>query len=146
MSLSVILHVEDDSNWVDNVKRVLKDEENLILVNAKTADEAKRVYGDLLLNQHIPEIVILDISLVLEDKSDRGGINFAEELISWGFTDKTSIIILSDNVNIENLLLLFRNYKFKVEDVFRKGEFIDELDRFLKTVQRCLHKSNSIVS
>lgn len=87
-------------------------------------------------------MVILDISLVMENKNDKSGIEFAETLISFGLTEKTSIIILSENVNIENLVELFRKYKTTVADVFRKGEFRDEIDRFVETVLKCLEKPN----
>ncbi|MCA9897035.1 MAG: hypothetical protein H6654_07040 [Ardenticatenaceae bacterium] len=143
MTLGVILHVEDDDNWIEIIKKLLQDKKpNLIIQSAKSLKEARLLYGDFLLTGHVPELVILDISLVMENKNDKSGIEFAETLISFGLTEKTSIIILSENVNIENLVELFRKYKTTVADVFRKGEFRDEIDRFVETVLKCLEKPN----
>ena len=115
MTLGVILHVEDDDNWIEIIKKLLQDKKpNLIIQSAKSLKEARLLYGDFLLTGHVPELVILDISLVMENKNDKSGIEFAETLISFGLTEKTSIIILSENVNIENLVELLKDPEVKI--------------------------------
>ena len=142
MSSKIILHVEDDDNWIQDIKRILQDIGYGFVFSAKTLESAKKKYGDYLLNQQAPDLVILDISLALEDKNDRGGFEFVESLKNWGFTDKTSIIILSNNVNAPNMVEVLRNYKMEVANVFSKSELVDEMDNFIETVEKCMNKPN----
>lgn len=138
MNLKFIIHVEDDEDWRDFVKKLLANEENRLILAAENANAAKIIYGDYLINGHVPELVILDISLIPDNREDKGGIEFLELLISFGLTEKTSIIILSENIGTQNLVDLFRKYNTSIVDVFSKGNFRDEIDRFVDTVNKCL--------
>jgi CheY-like chemotaxis protein len=134
-----ILHLDDDQEWRDNVRLAL-DGNSYFFAYAKNVSDAKRVYGELAMAGYPPQLVILDISMAFEDANDTGGFRFVEELRSWGFTDKTAVIVLSGFITSQNLLNLFQDYKVEVEAIFDKGNFSEDIEVFQKIVAKCVTK------
>lgn len=148
----VILHVEDDERWAQTIKRLLEHTENkqkilgdsattLMLVQAQSFDSAKEAYIEYVLEGKIPELVILDIDLEGGTHIDLNGVEFAKRLADMKLTRKTSIILLSGNMNMTIVKDELESVNLPVFARFDKVTFRDHLDDFIEAVVQCMQKN-----
>lgn len=125
-----ILHLEDDQEWLENIRSLLKGYD---LYQATSVQDAARILFDLAASSLKCDLVIVDISLVFADAHDKGGFRFIDALENAGVLPGQAIIMLSAYPEVDdNMRTAFR--KYKVHDVFDKGNFVEEKDDFLERI------------
>ncbi|MCP4426509.1 MAG: hypothetical protein GY803_18605 [Chloroflexi bacterium] len=123
MDKKIILHVEDDDDWIFHVKRLLTDDYDK-LIQVRSQEEATQriieLEGDI-------SLALIDISLVLNDPHDKQGFNFLKLLHQYCQEKNKNvppIIILSGFANlgldIDNLTIW---QEFNIVGKFDKVNF-----------------------
>jgi DNA-binding response OmpR family regulator len=138
MTTGRILHLEDEPEWREHVKDALG--EDFELHSAKNVEEAASLFLDMANNNQKFDLAIIDISLVLNDSSDKKGFKFIDALEEYGVMEGHNIIILSGYSSVDdNQRVAFRDYS--VVDVFHKDKFVEEMARFKQTVTDTIKKT-----
>lgn len=141
--MNPIIHLEDDPQWSINIRQLLS-QENLIVWHAPTVEKAGKLYGDILKTKTLPKLVILDISLDPNNQKNQDGFALINALKFFDLTRETSLIILSENDNRENLIEILQKYRFDVLGVFGKSDFRERIPEFMRTVKNCINKISPV--
>jgi DNA-binding NtrC family response regulator len=124
----IILHLENEVDWINEVKRILSDEYDVR--SARTLREATMMLRDTAI-----DAAVIDISLVRDDANDVQGEEFMDALEAAGILPGNRIIVLSahldDMVYHDRMRRYFRD--FDTWDVMKKQTFKpDELKKHMR--------------
>lgn len=118
-----ILHLEDEPEWRDHVRRVLGREHDVY--SASSLGQAVMLFQKAHDDGLEFDVAIIDLSLAPYDFSDHQGFRFIGALEEQGILPGDNIIVLTAYSNVdENMKRAFRDYK--VRDVFDKIRFVEQ--------------------
>lgn len=121
-----ILHLEDDPEWIDIVRKALS---GFVIRSARTLEEAFELYKDTDF-----DLAILDISLIPDDSQDAQGELLLKGLEGLSILPGKRIIILSAYLSGANQDRMRRYFKFyKVLDAVPKQKF--DPKEFRRTIE-----------
>jgi CheY-like chemotaxis protein len=130
MKKGIILHLEDDDEWVKIIHKLL--EIDYEVHSARSYKQAKAKFVEI--SKDDPKILlIVDISLEPGEPEAKHGFDFLQLLQELELTDHLKIIVLSGRPSIAvDQRVAFVDYYAK--DVFDKAKFVEEEERFLTKV------------
>jgi CheY-like chemotaxis protein len=135
-----ILHLEDDPEWIEHVRRFLGNKYNYFF--AMSMEEAAKLFWEMATDGLEFDLVIVDLSLVLGDAHDIQGLEFVGMLRKHNAMLGHQIIILSGYVDIDPYWrIAFRDYD--VADVFDKSDFVDERERLMQLIDLIIERLRS---
>jgi ActR/RegA family two-component response regulator len=135
-----ILHLEDDVEWIQHIQSLLDDHYDVYPVS--TPEEASRLLLGLANKGLKIDFAIIDISLTFADPHEKSGFLLIKALEETSVLQGHRIIVLSGYSYIDdNLRVAFRDYD--VVDVFDKGNFIEERDRFRQLIAETIERLKS---